>query len=176
MNNKMNKSKITIISIIKRILIFLFIIFMHDSLINYKDPEILFELQFVPHFRKDAVYSSEEICHKNARMILNAIEKYDMNHNASMDELDMDLLYKEKCLSENSLKPVKDVKECHYTHRLIDDMGNHIISCSVHSSEYEKEEARKADYSKKKKINIIKLIIIALVSILIPTKWLPNFI
>lgn len=149
---------------------------IHDAFTNYNDPEILFHVQYVPNFQKDAGYSSEELCRQNARMILNAIEAYDMEHNASMDELDMDLLYKEKYLSENSLKSVKDVEECHYTYRFIGDGSDHIVSCSVHRSEYEKKEAGKADYSKKKKIIIIKLIVIALVSILIPTKWLPNFI
>lgn len=173
----MNKSRITMNLFFKRIFFFLLIVFLHDVFTKQFEPEILFPIQVIPNAGRGSGYSPQKICFRNSRIILGAVENYNYEHTVMMEDLDLDLLYAENYLKKESLESVKDDRECYYTCHNLTEMGNdNMISCSVHGSEYEQNKNREADYAKKKRNNVIKLIIITLVALFIPGKWLTKFL
>ena len=85
----------------------------------------------IPNFRKARQQAREKACYANMRVILGAVEMYNMDHTSMMSALAISTLANsvDKYLRKIPEKPEKD---CSYSGTGLDDGG--IISCGVHGT------------------------------------------
>jgi prepilin-type N-terminal cleavage/methylation domain-containing protein len=84
----------------------------------------------IPNFRKAREQAREKACYANMRVILGAVEMYNMDTNAPQTSLDAAFIG--RLVSEKYLKstPNKPEAGCTYTGSALDGTGK--INCAVH--------------------------------------------
>lgn len=160
-----NRNKRTFLDdIIKGSLIVLFIL-VNDLLLTPKDGFPIIPNTSYRHGHTG--YDPEYHCFSNIRRIYGALEIYNMDHSEPMDDLDIDILIREKYLKKDSIEKVKN-NDCTYSGHNLSKDG--YVECPIHGSPVKQEreqEARKLKEEKYKIYNLIKLVAIIVVCLLI---------